>query len=98
MKFLSHVPLGKQPFGRAGVAASVGAFGDDDRVERPVRLFEVVVYHQVVEKCVMTDFRTRVLQPALHYELDRINKPEILRKLKRRYGNKTIRDLRFRLG
>jgi predicted nucleic acid-binding Zn ribbon protein len=39
-----------------------------------------------------------VLQPALHYELDRVNKPEILRKLKQRYGNRVIRDLRFRLG
>ncbi|CAN5550373.1 hypothetical protein BH20VER3_BH20VER3_02360 [soil metagenome] len=40
----------------------------------------------------------RVLQPTLHYELDRVHKPEILRKLKRRYGGRTIRDLRFRLG
>ena len=39
-----------------------------------------------------------VLQPALHYELDRVNKPEILRKLKQRYGSRAIRDLRFRLG
>jgi predicted nucleic acid-binding Zn ribbon protein len=39
-----------------------------------------------------------VLQPALHYELDRISKPEILRKLKKRFGGKIIRDLRFRLG
>ena len=39
-----------------------------------------------------------VLQPALHYELDRVNKPEILRKLKQRYGGRAIRDLRFRLG
>jgi predicted nucleic acid-binding Zn ribbon protein len=40
----------------------------------------------------------RVLQPALHYELDQISKPEILRKLKQRFGGKTIRDLRFRVG
>ncbi|HEY2799265.1 MAG TPA: DUF721 domain-containing protein [Chthoniobacterales bacterium] len=39
-----------------------------------------------------------VLQPALHYELDRVNKREILRKLKRRFGPRVIRDLRFRLG
>jgi len=39
-----------------------------------------------------------VLQPALHYELDRVTKPEILRKLKKRFGGKVIRDLRFRLG
>ena len=40
----------------------------------------------------------RVLQPALHYELEQISKPEILRKLKIRFGSKTIRDVRFRVG
>jgi predicted nucleic acid-binding Zn ribbon protein len=40
----------------------------------------------------------RVLQPALHYELERIAKPKILAKLKQRFGGKTIRDVRFRLG
>jgi len=33
----------------------------------------------------------RVLQPALH-------KSEILRKLKQRFGGRTIRDVRFRVG
>jgi predicted nucleic acid-binding Zn ribbon protein len=40
----------------------------------------------------------RVLQPALHYELEQISKTEILRKLKQRFGSKTIRDVRFRVG
>jgi predicted nucleic acid-binding Zn ribbon protein len=40
----------------------------------------------------------RVLQPALHYELEQISKSEILRKLKLRFGAKTIRDIRFRVG
>jgi predicted nucleic acid-binding Zn ribbon protein len=40
----------------------------------------------------------RVLQPALHYDLEQISKPAILRKLKQRFGGKTIRDLRFRIG
>jgi predicted nucleic acid-binding Zn ribbon protein len=40
----------------------------------------------------------RVLQPALHYELEQISKREILRKLKQRFGAKTIRDIRFRVG
>jgi predicted nucleic acid-binding Zn ribbon protein len=39
-----------------------------------------------------------VLQPALHYELERVTKPEIVRKLKQRFGARTVRDLRFRLG
>jgi predicted nucleic acid-binding Zn ribbon protein len=40
----------------------------------------------------------RVLQPALHYELEQVSKAEILRKLKKRFGSKTIRDIRFRVG
>ena len=40
----------------------------------------------------------RVLQPALHYELEQVSKIEILRKLKKRFGSKTIRNIRFRLG
>jgi predicted nucleic acid-binding Zn ribbon protein len=40
----------------------------------------------------------RVLQPALHYELEQVSKIDILRKLKQRFGGKVIRDIRFRLG
>jgi hypothetical protein len=39
-----------------------------------------------------------VLQPELHYDLEQISKPETLRKLKQRFGCKTIRDIRFRVG
>src|SRR6266849_5653401 len=51
----------------------------------PVALREGVLY-------------VRVLQPALHYELEQVSKIDILRKLKRRFGGKTIRDVRFRIG
>jgi predicted nucleic acid-binding Zn ribbon protein len=51
----------------------------------PVALREGVLY-------------VRVLQPSLHYELERVAKTEILRKLKQRFGARTIRDIRFRLG
>jgi predicted nucleic acid-binding Zn ribbon protein len=51
----------------------------------PVALREGVLY-------------VRVLQPALHYELEQISRAEILRKLKQRFGGKTIRDIRFRVG
>jgi predicted nucleic acid-binding Zn ribbon protein len=40
----------------------------------------------------------RVLQPALHYELEQVSKIDILRKLKQRFGTKVIRDVRFRVG
>lgn len=51
----------------------------------PVALREGVLY-------------VRVLQPALHYELEQVSKIEILRKLKQRFGGKVIRDVRFRVG
>src|SRR5213596_1131070 len=51
----------------------------------PVSLREGVLY-------------VRVLQPALHYEPERVSKIDILRTLKKRFGTKTIRDLRFRVG
>ena len=51
----------------------------------PVALREGVLY-------------VRVLQPALHYELEQISKGDILRKLKQRFGPKIIRDVRFRVG
>jgi hypothetical protein len=34
----------------------------------------------------------------LHYELEQVSKIDILRKLKQRFGGKTIRDIRFRVG
>ena len=40
----------------------------------------------------------RVLQPALHYELEQVSKIDILRKLKQRFGGKVIKDVRFRVG
>src|SRR4026208_1440181 len=51
----------------------------------PVALREGVLY-------------VRVLQPALHYELEQISKSEILRKLKQRFGRKTTRDVPLRVG
>ena len=51
----------------------------------PVSLREGVLY-------------VRVLQPVLHYQFEAISKGEILRKLRRRFGGRIIRDLRFRLG
>lgn len=39
-----------------------------------------------------------VLQPTVLYELERQWKPVILAKLKKRFGGKVIRELRFRVG
>src|SRR6266478_3871192 len=40
----------------------------------------------------------RVLQPALHYELEQFSKSEILRKLKQLFVGKAVRDFRFLIG
>ena len=40
----------------------------------------------------------QVLQPTVHYELDRVWKPQILKKLKARFGARVIREVRFRIG
>ena len=39
----------------------------------------------------------QVIQPAIHCELQ-LHKPEIMRKLKARFGARKIRDVKFRLG
>ena len=39
-----------------------------------------------------------VLQPTVHFELERVWKRDILAKLKERFGAKTVREIRFRLG
>jgi predicted nucleic acid-binding Zn ribbon protein len=51
----------------------------------PSRLRDGVLYVQVI-------------QPTVHYELDRVCKPQIVKKLKARFGAKVIRDVRFRVG
>ncbi len=40
----------------------------------------------------------RVLQPTVHFELDRVWKREILAKLKQRFGPRTVREVKFRIG
>lgn len=75
------------------------------------RLHEVEVveaWHQIVGEFIAAHsapmtlregiLYVRVLQPALHYELEQVSKIDILRKLKQRFGAKTIRDIRFRVG
>jgi predicted nucleic acid-binding Zn ribbon protein len=39
-----------------------------------------------------------VLQPTIHFELERVWKPEIIRKMKARFGSRIVREVRFRLG
>ncbi len=39
-----------------------------------------------------------VLQPTVHFELDRVWKRDIIAKLKKRFGARTVREIKFRLG
>ena len=39
-----------------------------------------------------------VLQPTVHFELERVWKKTLLTKLQERFGKTTIREIRFRLG
>ena len=40
----------------------------------------------------------QVIQSTVHYELDRVWKPELVKKLKARFGARMIRDVKFRIG
>jgi len=40
----------------------------------------------------------RVIQSSIHYELDRNWKPEIIRKLKERFGASRVKGIRFVIG
>jgi predicted nucleic acid-binding Zn ribbon protein len=39
-----------------------------------------------------------VLQPTVHYELERVWKRKLLLKLQEKFGKTTVREIRFRLG
>lgn len=39
-----------------------------------------------------------VLQPTVHFELERVLKRTLLARLQERFGKRTVREIRFRLG
>ena len=52
---------------------------------KPARLKEGVLY-------------VHVLQPAIHFELERNWKVQIVQKLRERFGARVVREVRFRVG
>jgi hypothetical protein len=54
--------------------------------------------HSFAASCETSVALIRCLPPALHYKLEKASKLDILRKLKKRFGAKIIRDIRFRVG
>ncbi len=58
---------------------------------------DFIAQHSSPAKLINGVLHVRVLQPAMLYELDRTMRPEIVRKLKQRFG-RAVRDVKFRVG
>lgn len=58
---------------------------------------DFLAQHSAPQRLVEGVLYVRVLQPSMHFELERTWRPEILKKLKQRFG-RAIRDVRFRIG
>ncbi len=54
--------------------------------------------HSAPKSIVNGVLHVQVVQSTILYEMDRVLKPEILKKLKERFGAKRIRDVKFRVG
>jgi predicted nucleic acid-binding Zn ribbon protein len=59
---------------------------------------DFVAAHSAPQRLQNGVLTVRVLQPTVHYELDRVFKPQLLAKLKKRFGATTIKELKFRIG
>ncbi|HWB60516.1 MAG TPA: DUF721 domain-containing protein [Chthoniobacteraceae bacterium] len=59
---------------------------------------EFIATHSCPDRLKEGVLYVNVIQPAVLYELDRELKPQILKKLKKEFGAKTIREIRFRVG
>ena len=59
---------------------------------------EFVAKHSAPQQLKDGVLTVRVLQPTVHFELDRFWKPKILAKLKERFGKSAVREIKFRVG
>jgi predicted nucleic acid-binding Zn ribbon protein len=59
---------------------------------------DFIATHSQPSKLVNGVLIVQVLQPTMHYELDRVWKTKILTKMKERFGARTIKEIRFRIG
>jgi predicted nucleic acid-binding Zn ribbon protein len=57
---------------------------------------DFIAAHSTPVRLVDGILHVQVLQPSVRYELDRTWRPEILKKLRAQFGQKTVKDLRFR--
>jgi hypothetical protein len=56
---------------------------------------DFIAKHSQPERLVAGTLMIKVIQPSVRYELDRVWKPEIIRKLRETFGQKVIRDIKF---
>lgn len=56
---------------------------------------DFIAQHSQPERLEKGVLYVRVIQSSVRYELDRVWKPEIIRKLRERFGEKTIREVKF---
>jgi predicted nucleic acid-binding Zn ribbon protein len=56
---------------------------------------DFLAQHSKPERLVAGVLSVKVIQSSVRYELDRNWKPKILEKLKERFGERTIREIRF---
>jgi predicted nucleic acid-binding Zn ribbon protein len=56
---------------------------------------DFIAQHSQPERLDRGTLLIRVMQSSVRYELDRVWKPEIVRKLRERFGERTIRDIKF---
>ena len=59
---------------------------------------EFIAAHSVPSRLNNGVLYVQVIQSTVHYELDRVWKPELIKKLRARYGARAIRDVKFRIG
>ena len=56
---------------------------------------DFIAQHSQPDRLVSGTLHVRVMQSSVRYELDRVWKPEIIRKLQHQFGEKTIREIKF---
>ena len=99
-------PVADNQYALSGlVGKAMQGLGLGERVQESevIRAWKEVVgdfisTHSTPSRLVAGVLYVRVLQPSIHFELERTWKPDILRKLKARFGVRVIRELRFRVG
>jgi hypothetical protein len=59
---------------------------------------DFLAMHSAPKRLIQGVLHVHVLQPSVHFDLERHWKAKILEKLTARFGKKNIREVRFRIG